>query len=153
MLKLLFKRIKFVFNNSILLSLIIIIISALVLACCLKNQKEIEKFSNDIYSKKTFNLPLPPKIFISDGCSCWPDNGWYECCVEHDLIYWIGGTKQERESADIKLKECVDEKGYPYVAAAMYYGVRIGGVWWLPTPFRWGFGWQYPQTGPPGTKY
>jgi hypothetical protein len=30
----------------------------------------------------------------------------------------------------------------------MYIGVRIGGHAWLPTPWRWGYGWYWPQSGP-----
>jgi len=30
--------------------------------------------------------PHPPHKFKSDGCSCWPDGNWVECCVEHDLV-------------------------------------------------------------------
>ena len=97
--------------------------------------------------------PLPPKAFVSDGCSCWPDSDWVECCVQHDLIYWKGGTRLERKEADLKLKECVSKKNNRIIGALMYYGVRMGGVWWLPTPFRWGFGWKYPQSGPPDIPY
>ena len=97
--------------------------------------------------------PLPPKAFESDGCSCWPDSDWVECCVQHDLIYWKEGTHLEKKEADLKLKECVSKKGHRILGTLMYYGTRIGGVWWLPTPFRWGFGWEYPQSGPPDIPY
>jgi hypothetical protein len=65
----------------------------------------------------------------------------------------MGGTREQRERADLELRECVAEKGHPVVAWMMYHGVRAGGVWWLPTPFRWGFGWDYPESGPPGKPY
>ena len=39
--------------------------------------------------------------FTSDGCSLFPDSSlinkddWCECCFQHDLAYWKGGTKEE----------------------------------------------------------
>jgi hypothetical protein len=45
--------------------------------------------------------------------------------------------------ADVKLYRCVRaKKGFHHkiIAPIMFIGVRIGGVSWLPTPFRWGFG-------------
>jgi hypothetical protein len=65
----------------------------------------------------------------------------------------MGGTREERKQADLALEKCVSQKGHPYIGKIMYYGVRVGGVYWLPTPFRWGFGWSYPQSGPPNKKY
>ncbi|MFZ5775761.1 MAG: hypothetical protein ACOY3Z_09790 [Thermodesulfobacteriota bacterium] len=113
----------------------------------------LQQLTQEVYNRKTWRQPLPPSPFASDGCSCWPDDGWLECCVEHDAIYWMGGTREERERADAALRECVRQKGHPLIGTLMYHGTRIGGAYWLPTPFRWGFGWPYPQAGPPGTEY
>jgi len=49
-------------------------------------------------------------------------------------------TGAERKASDKRLQDCVRAKGHKYIAPLMYFGVRIGGVSWLPTPFRWGFG-------------
>lgn len=87
----------------------------------------------------------PPKPFKSDGCSMWPDGTWRECCVEHDRAYWMGGTVAERKQADVLLKKCVSAKGSSAMGFLMYAGVRAGGVPWLPTPWRWGFGWPWPR--------
>lgn len=92
----------------------------------------------------------PPELrkFKSDGCTLFfegtPSNPclWYEDCREHDLAYWKGGTREERKQADLKLREGIREKGKPVVAFLMYAGVRMGGTPWLPTPWRWGFGWK-----------
>ena len=35
---------------------------------------------------------LPPRTFVTDGCSAFANDGWVECCVEHDAVYWCGGT-------------------------------------------------------------
>ncbi len=64
---------------------------------------------------------------------------WEHCCDEHDIAYAKGGTEIERFCSDMKLYFCVYENGYPVVAKIMFKAVRIGGVPWLPTPYRWGF--------------
>jgi len=61
------------------------------------------------------------------------------------LSYWRGGTRAERRAADDALEQCVAAKGYPKVAALMSMGVFVGGTPFLPTPFRWGYGWPYPR--------
>ncbi len=87
--------------------------------------------------------------FTSDGCSAFPDGTldekelWHSCCVLHDLAYWVGGRADEREAADQELKSCVEEVGKPDIAQLMLAGVRVGGSPWLPTRFRWAYGWPY----------
>ncbi len=132
---------------------VVLIIFFALLAGCSSSDQHLQKLAQNIYSQKTWEPPLPPHEFKSDGCSCWPDYKWVECCVEHDASYWMGGTSKERREADIALRKCVSQKGYPITGRIMYYGVRLGGVYWLPTPFRWGFGWSYPQSGPPNKQY
>lgn len=89
--------------------------------------------------------------FTSDGCSVFPDGTfahktlWLKCCTQHDFEYWQGGTYQQRLISDRKLKSCVSEVGQPEIAALMLAGVRVGGTPYLPTPFRWGYGWPYPR--------
>jgi len=90
-----------------------------------------------------------PSDYVSDRCSLFPDGDWGHCCVEHDKAYFFGGTKQQRRAADNKLYECVKAKGgrkHQFIAKMMWIGVRVGGVGFLPTPFRWGFGkdWKKP---------
>lgn len=89
--------------------------------------------------------------FKSDGCSSFPDGTisqrklWLKCCVEHDKAYWAGGTEEQRKNADVNLKGCVTEVGEPKIAQLMLAGVRVGGTPYLPTSFRWGYGWPYPR--------
>ncbi|MFW6253809.1 MAG: FAD-binding oxidoreductase, partial [Chitinivibrionales bacterium] len=76
------------------------------------------------------------KPFTSDDCSCWPEGydqkrQWEECCREHDLAYWAGGSYQERLEADERLRECVERTGDSAVARLMFYGVRVGGTAFL----------------------
>lgn len=89
------------------------------------------------------------KSFTSDGCSAFPDGTfeqeqlWLNCCIEHDYIYWQGGSYQERLIADKQLYQCVVKVGEPHIATLMFMGVRVAGTPYFPTSFRWGFGWPY----------
>lgn len=93
------------------------------------------------YSKNTL------KDFTSDGCSMSPDgfawdvNAYLDCCIDHDIAYWQGGTRDDREHADQELRKCVEVSSNKYMADAYYRGVRVGGTNKLQTPFRWGYGW------------
>lgn len=87
--------------------------------------------------------------FTSDGCSSFPDGTfaqqelWLACCEAHDYTYWKGGTYSDRVSADKALEACVAATGEPEIALLMLTGVRVGGTPYLPTKFRWGYGWPY----------
>lgn len=87
--------------------------------------------------------------FATDGCSLFPDGPsendelWLECCKKHDFKYWMGGPKADRLKADMELRDCVAAVGRPKTAKWMLRGVRAGGTPYLPTRFRWGYGWRY----------
>ena len=90
------------------------------------------------------------KDFTSDGCSLFPDGNardpqlWCECCYQHDLAYWHGGTQEARLAADETLRACVQAKtGDDALAQTMFVGVRGGGAPVFPTWYRWGYGWSY----------
>jgi len=91
------------------------------------------------------------KPFTSDGCSSFPDGTfeqkdlWLSCCRKHDYDYWKGGTYQARLDSDKALRICVADVGEPEIASLMLAGVRVGGTPFLPTTFRWGYGWPYPR--------
>ncbi len=91
------------------------------------------------------------KAFTTDGCSAFPDGTfnhktlWLACCSAHDVAYWQGGTYQQRLDADQQLRACVAQVGEEEIAQLMLAGVRVGGTPYLPTPFRWGYGWPYPR--------
>ena len=97
----------------------------------------------------THTLASQLKPFTSDGCSSFPDGTfkhkdlWLKCCATHDYAYWKGGTYEERKVADKELKTCVAAVGEPDIATLMLAGVRVGGTPYLPTKFRWGYGWPY----------
>jgi hypothetical protein len=89
------------------------------------------------------------KPFTTDGCSMFPEGTekqkdlWLTCCINHDLDYWKGGTSEERLRADQELKACVAQTGEPEIARLMHAGVRVGGTPYVPTKFRWGYGWPW----------
>jgi hypothetical protein len=84
-----------------------------------------------------------PTTFRSDGCTGFPDGAYCDCCFEHDKDYFFGGSSKQRWRSDKRLYKCVKSKPgwhHKLIAPVMWLGVRIGGVGFLPTPFRWGFG-------------
>lgn len=97
--------------------------------------------------------------FWSDGCSLFPDGTlqertkWCDCCLNHDIAYWRGGTKEERKAADQALRTCVLERtGNKALATTMYDGVRVGGGPVFPMWYRWGYGWKYGRGYQPLTE-
>ncbi len=92
--------------------------------------------------------------FSSDGCSAFFDSNrggsWQHCCVQHDLHYWKGGTKQMRKNADKQLRDCVNDQE-PALGGLVYLGVRLGGGSYLPFTWRWGYGWYVPRSYLPTT--
>jgi len=107
--------------------------------------------------EKLNKTDMPPTPFTSDGCSMSPDSDWFSengswvsCCMEHDISYWCGGTKQDRMDADNKLEQCIAKKGYPvYGWLANNLGVQTGGHPLWPTSFRWRYGWPWPYNYDP----
>jgi len=94
-------------------------------------------------SKPAAVVETTSATFKGDGCSMFPDGKYRDCCVEHDRAYFSGGSWRMRWRADKKLFKCVAaKKGFEHkiIAPLMWLGVRAGGVQWLPTRFRWGFG-------------
>ena len=100
--------------------------------------------------------PKMAKPFESDNCTWFPDGNYADCCVAHDRDYYFGGSLKQRRESDKRLKQCVMSKGKGWkrklLANAMFFGVRIGGVSFLPTPFRWGFGHKWPRKEPEKPK-
>lgn len=99
------------------------------------------------YACRTSQNTLRP--FTSDLCSAYPEgvkdhpNAWCECCVEHDLKYWMGGTRKEKKQADNDLARCVANSGYKKRGKIMFLGVQMLGGAHLPFSWRWGYGWLF----------
>jgi len=68
-----------------------------------------------------------PENYVSDNCSWFPDGNYGDCCVAHDKIYFFGGTKQERRTADDQLSLCVKGKASGCIAKMMWHGVPVCG--------------------------
>ena len=97
--------------------------------------------------------------FSSDGCTLFlngtPDDRmlWCDCCFNHDIAYWRGGSEEERKEADKMLQACALERtGSKALADTMYEGVRFGGSAVFPTWYRWGYGWKYGRGYKPLTE-
>lgn len=89
------------------------------------------------------DTPGPPSACRVDGCSVAPDFNFASCCNDHDARYWRGGSAEQRASADASFGQCLAAKNHRILARLYYLGVRVGGTPYLPTPWRWGFGWPY----------
>ena len=109
---------------------------------------------------KQLNLPetlariekdYPAKPFKSDGVSCAPDRmegiDLYPAAFRHDLQYWAGQPKSDREEHRLKLLadarlmvDVLEAGGSHYLADAMFGAVRIGGAAFWHAPWSWGFG-------------
>lgn len=91
----------------------------------------------------SFSTENELRPFTTDGCSVVPDFSFTSCCVEHDVDYWKGGTKQERKESDKRLRACVKEKSNGLTGSMFYWGVRVGGTPYMATSYRWGYGWKF----------
>jgi hypothetical protein len=89
----------------------------------------------------------PPRPFTTDGCTLTPDGPWQSCCVEHDMVYWCGGSADVRRRADEIFRACVTAKGTATRGAIYYHAVRFAAAPWLPFPWRWGYGWPWQGQG------
>lgn len=93
---------------------------------------------------------VPPNTFIYDGCTLAPEgllgSDWSAACLMHDVVYWSGGTADEKKTADKTLYTGVRESGVAgaLVAPFVYGAVRIFGDTWLTRLFdaNWGFGYN-----------
>jgi hypothetical protein len=87
------------------------------------------------------------KTFVTDNCTMFVDGTlskptlWKDCCVEHDLRYWFGGSTKSRDYADLQLKSCVNKKAGTFYSNLIYYGVRAGHHSPIKHKYSWGWGW------------
>ena len=87
--------------------------------------------------------------FTTDYCTSYPEGTrdqpdlWKICCLEHDLFFWAGGSKKDREIIDLKLRDCVEKKAGSAQANLMYYAVRAGSLSPIKNPDKkWNNGWR-----------
>lgn len=83
-------------------------------------------------------------VFRSDGCTLFFDGTWAECCMTHDREYWQGGSANLRYQSDKSFARCVYEKtNNQYMSLGSYGIVRLFGMPYVATPWRWGYGWKF----------
>lgn len=51
--------------------------------------------------------------FQSDMCTSSPNGSWGHCCYEHDLLYWVGGSFEQRKIADDQIMKCMNLSNGP----------------------------------------
>lgn len=84
------------------------------------------------------------KKFVTDTCTLFFDGTWADCCVQHDIAYWAGGSAQQRFYADHDFRQCILHNTHnAFLAYAMYGVVRVSAVPYINTPWRWGYGWTF----------
>jgi hypothetical protein len=87
------------------------------------------------------------KPFETDGCTLFIDGPpnesglWRNCCVEHDLRYWFGGSDVDMDATDLRLKSCVDKVAGATWASLIYSGVRTGHHSPIKNKYQWSWGW------------
>lgn len=104
-----------------------------------------EKIEDNIHMKKIIFILLfisfpclavveaDPKPFVTDYCTLYVEgtraqpNLWRHCCLEHDLYCWAGGSLDDKNVSDLKLKACVQMTGARTQAILIYAAVVIGG--------------------------
>lgn len=88
------------------------------------------------------------KAFFTDGCTLFIDGPkdqpalWRHCCVEHDLRYWFGGSQDDRNATDLRLKACVEKVAGANWANLIYYGVKTGQISPIKNKTHWNWGWK-----------
>lgn len=91
---------------------------------------------------------LSLKPFKTDGCTLFIDGTnkapglWRHCCVEHDLRYWFGGSKEDMDATDVRLKSCVEKVAGSTWANIIYTGVRTGHHSPIKNKTQWNWGWS-----------
>ena len=97
------------------------------------------------------------KPFLTDYCTAYFEGTrerpgvWKHCCLEHDLYFWAGGSRSDRQETDLRLGKCVEATGEVEQGRLMYAAVALGGI--SPIKFRakfFGNGWK--QNRPRYTK-
>jgi hypothetical protein len=70
-------------------------------------------------------------------CSHSPDIAT-QCCMAHDAAYWVGGTSQDRFTADAEFLACMALWGVPEPIAWTYYTTvrKLGKDSWRYTEHR-----------------
>jgi hypothetical protein len=63
----------------------------------------------------------------TNGCTMVPDFDFVDCCDQHDICYCQGGNEDARVACDEALRDCIANRGHPWLAEIYYAGVRAFG--------------------------
>nr|BDT27679.1 FAD-binding oxidoreductase [Bacteriovorax sp. HI3] len=100
---------------------------------------------------------LKLKPFETDGCTMFADGTyskpglWKHCCTEHDLRYWFGGSENDMDQADLRLRSCVEKAAGPKWGYVIYTGVRAGHHSPIKNKYQWNWGWEVAREKKPLT--
>lgn len=125
----------------------ILLVTAVIERTTLPETTDAMRYEAEHYGLR-HGKETPPKPFVYDGCTFFVDSfitvDMQTACLTHDIAYWYGGTKEERQIADKKLREDVAELGVvgTVLSYPVYLGVRVFGDSWLTRAVNahWGFG-------------
>ena len=126
---------------------LIIILIGFFYAVALSLTKDIATEEQKQYAKElciSRTGTHPEREFESNGCTLWPDWKIVDCCLKHDMDYWCGGDKKARAVSDREFRHCV-KKNLGAVNTILWVAVRIGGTNRIKTPWRWGYGFDFPK--------
>lgn len=86
--------------------------------------------------------------FQTDYCTGAPEgtlhrpNLWRDCCIKHDMAYYVAGTKKQQDLADKRLYQCVADAAGKFYGTIIYRGVRFGHISPIKSKTRWGWAWK-----------
>ena len=102
-------------------------------------------FHTGLYAAE--NLP-EIKPFHTDYCTGYPEGTreepmlWANCCIKHDLAYYVSGTRKDRRKADKLLRSCVEKVSTKTRANIMYTGIVLGHLSPIKAKTAWGWAWK-----------
>jgi hypothetical protein len=89
--------------------------------------------------------------FITDYCTMFVNGTrekptlWKHCCLDHDMNYWYGGSENNMDTADLRLRSCVTKVAGENWGNLIYKGVRLGHMSPIKNPRKWNWGWVSPR--------
>jgi len=106
--------------------------------------------AEDRCADRGFPAGNPTVPFFTDGCTGWSDKVIHQCCLEHDMDYWCGGSREDRRQADNRLRKCAEntygEESGPFLGWMIEAGATAGGSPHMRTSWRWGYGHEYAES-------
>ncbi len=118
---------------------------------------EITSFSTDqcsMFAEEDFVIPKKENLswYQQNNNSKAVKVDWSQCCVAHDLAYWMGGSENQKALADNELSVCIrssyrQQAGIDsvYTGHILWAVQQFGGPLVFGSPstysFRWGYGW------------